>query len=154
MPFSRSTLLFNVVVIISYSVEYPWLSNCTFGFPLFVLMNTLAGHIYRNIRFKVYMDQTINSSVINKNLTRAPTTTTTTTLPTSTLSPNPTSDDRHVLDNIFKRSGTVVTTTWTGPTRHSLHSIEEDGIQGHGGDGRRDLEKQDDIVYEEFQRRG
>src|SRR5260221_1849665 len=127
MPLSRTTLLFNVVVILSYYLEYPWLSNCTFGFPLFVLMNTLAGHIYRNIRLKVYMDQTITSSIINRNFIRAATSTSA--IPRSSLSSNPTSNGR--------RSGSTI---GIDAIRHSLHSIEE----SHGEDGMRDLEKQDD----------
>jgi len=62
MLLSRTILLLNIVVIIAYHTSNPWLSNCTFGFPLFVLMNTLAGQIYRNIRFHVY-DQPITSGL-------------------------------------------------------------------------------------------
>jgi hypothetical protein len=108
-------------VIIAYHARNPWLSNCTFGFPLFVLMNTLAGQIYRNVRFHVY-DHTISSSAINKSLTRAGMNA------PAVGSPGYPSWSNSVLD-ISKRSE-------TGERQHSIEESKD--IQGGGSEKRWD----------------
>lgn len=136
MLLSSSILLLNIIVVILYYLDLPWFSSCTVGIPLFTLINIVAAHIYRNIRFKVYTDHTITSSAFNtkdlmgiglaaRSRARTPV------LPLS----EPKANSRHVLDITFKRSTT--TSTGTGARRHSYSSIQ-------GGVGRLDLEKQDD----------
>ena len=140
IPHSRSTLLVNMLVIIVYHLNIPSLTPCTFGVPLFVLMNTLAAHIYRNIRFKVYTDQTITSSALNRNLIGMGAGTTDTGIrPSSSLNPKSNNRDPLVMNITFQRTVTTTSTTGTGTRRHSMGEISS--IRGDVGP--LDLEKQD-----------
>jgi len=138
-----TTLVLNIVVIVVYYLNIPWLSSCTFGIPLFVLINTLAAHVYRNLRFKVCLDQTITTSVLHKNLMGMGVVGNSTTgagSPLSNTKPNDRDPHGRILDITFKRSVTPTTTSTleTGMRRHSMGNFGSEV-------GRLDLEKQGGI---------
>jgi hypothetical protein len=104
--------------------------------PLYVLMNTLAGHIYRNIRFRVYTDHSITSSVVNKDLRKLGVATGSCISHSS--NPTSVSSDPYKLDIVFKKSATT-----TSPTGFS-HLVDVGrGIQSDVG--RLDSEKLGDV---------
>lgn len=137
MLLSSVTLLVNIVVMVVYYLDLPWLSSCTIGMPLFALMNSVAAHIYRNIRFKVYTDHTITSSVLNKDLIGLSASDPTGAGVPNSPSSKHKSNSRHVLDITFQRSVTTSSETGARPDSYST-SIQ-------GGAGILDLEKQDGV---------
>ncbi len=53
---------------ILYFVRGTSVPPCTVGLPSIVFMNNMSSHIYRDMRFGFYRDDTTGSSVINREL--------------------------------------------------------------------------------------
>ncbi len=49
-----------------YYIPDPIITPCTVGVPLFVLISNMSSSVYRNVRFGIYRDYTIRTSVIDK----------------------------------------------------------------------------------------
>jgi hypothetical protein len=94
-------------------------------------MNTLAGHIYRNIRFNVYTEPSITTSNINRDLMRMRPAASTSGAGFPRPSSKPNSDGLHRLQIILQRPAT--TTSEPGARRQSLHSTGGERSSEIGG---------------------
>ena len=66
----RATLILNFLfVVLSYIPNAP-ISPCAIAYPFFVMLNNMSSHVYRNLRFGFYRDQSITSSVVDQALQR------------------------------------------------------------------------------------
>ena len=68
---SRVTLLLNILFCGLVFVPKSPVSACAMAFPFYVLLNNMSSHVYRNVRLGFYQDQTIGTSVINRDISQS-----------------------------------------------------------------------------------
>ena len=67
IPFVRVIFVFNLIFVsLSHIQPVPLVLPCTFGLAVVALTNNMVFHIYRNIRFGFYRDNTITTTMLHR----------------------------------------------------------------------------------------